>query len=220
MNYMNDLRYGNLSKELQAKLSEENIFTQYMGEFAFIDYPNYAESSEEIIEIIETQKKAEQSGKWEAIKDFCYLWDEDIMKAFESTLTRLDIPYDEEYLEYLNKVSDDLGALIVQLKNHYQRPRPYQLAFYTEQDLHPYYSFSGMTPSYPSGHACQGLFLFNLIAFHYEDKREELMKLAKQVADSRIILGLHYKSDNLFGFQIVKELLLKDDIKEKYFPNV
>jgi hypothetical protein len=220
MNTMNELRYGNLNKELQAKLSEKNIFTQYMGEFAFIDFPNYAESSEEIIEIIETQKKSESSDKWQAIKDFCDLWDEDIMQALETTLTRLNIPFDEEYLEYLNKVSDDLGALIVQLKNHYQRPRPYQLAFYTEQDLHPYYSFSAVSPSYPSGHACQALFLCHLIGFHYEDKKEELLKLAKQVADSRIILGVHYKSDNLFGFEIVRQLLLKNDIKEKYFPNV
>ena len=75
MNTMNELRYGNLTKELQAKLSEKNIFTQYMGEFAFIDFPNYAESSEEIIEIIETQKKSESSDKWQAIKDFCDLWD-------------------------------------------------------------------------------------------------------------------------------------------------
>jgi hypothetical protein len=217
---MNDLRYGNLTKELQAKLSEENVFTQYMGEFAFIDYPNYAESSEEIIEIIETQKKSRESGKWQAIKDFCDLWDEDIMGALKKTLTRLNIPFDEDYIEYLTQVSDDLGALVVQLKNHYQRPRPYQVAFYTEQDLHPYYSYSAVSPSYPSGHACQALFLFNLIGFHYEDKKEELLKVAKQVADSRIILGVHYKSDNLFGFQIVKELLLKDDIKEKYFPNV
>jgi hypothetical protein len=217
---MNDLRYGNLTKELQAKLSEENVFTQYMGEFAFIDYPNYAESSEEIIEIIETQKKSRESGKWQAIKDFCDLWDEDIMGALKKTLTRLNIPFDEDYIEYLTQVSDDLGALVVQLKNHYQRPRPYQVAFYTEQDLHPYYSYSAVSPSYPSGHACQALFLFHLIGFHYEDKKEELLKVAKQVADSRIILGVHYKSDNLFGFQIVKELLLKDDIKEKYFPNV
>jgi hypothetical protein len=217
---MNDLRYGNLTKELQAKLSEENVFTQYMGEFAFIDYPNYAESSEEIIEIIETQKKSRESGKWQAIKDFCDLWDEDIMGALKKTLTRLNIPFDEDYIEYLTQVSDDLGALVVQLKNHYQRPRPYQVAFYTEQDLHSYYSYSAVSPSYPSGHACQALFLFHLIGFHYEDKKEELLKVAKQVADSRIILGVHYKSDNLFGFQIVKELLLKDDIKEKYFPNV
>jgi hypothetical protein len=217
---MNDLRYGNLTQELQAKLSEENVFTQYMGEFAFIDYPNYAESSEEIIEIIETQKKARESGKWQAIKDFCDLWDADIIEALKTTLTRLNIPFDEDYIQYLNQVSDDLGALVVQLKNHYQRPRPYQVAFYTEQDLHPYYSYSAVSPSYPSGHACQALFLFHLIGFHYEDKKEELLKIAKQVADSRIILGIHYKSDNLFGFQIVKELLLKDDIKEKYFPNV
>jgi len=217
---MNDLRYGRLTKELQQKLNENNLFTQYMGEFAFIDYPNYAESSEEIVSIIETQKKARESGKWDAIKNFCDLWDEDIIRAFETTLQKLNIPYDEEYIEYIASVSDEIGALIVQLKNHYQRPRPYQLAFYTEQELNPYYSYSAVSPSYPSGHACQALFLFNLIGFHYEDKKEELLKIAKQVSDSRIILGVHYPSDNVFGHLIVNQLLLKDDIKQKYFPNV
>jgi hypothetical protein len=33
-------------------------------------------------------------------------------------------------------------------------------------------------------------------------------------------MGIHYPSDNAFGIQVVKELMLKDDIKEKYFPSV
>ena len=215
-----DLRYGNLTKELQAKMQVENIFTKYVGDFTFDEYPNYADSAEEVIKIIEISQSAEKSNRWEAIKEFCLLWDEDIFNAFELTLKRLNIPYDQEYLDYIYKMSEDIGALIIQLKSHYQRPRPFQLALYTNQNLHPYDSVSAQSPSYPSGHAVQALFILNVIAFHYEEKKEELMKLAKQIAESRVILGLHYPSDNKFGFEIVKELLLKEDIKEKYFMNV
>ena len=212
-----DLRYGNLTKELQAKMQVENIFTKYLGEFSFDEYPNYSDSAEEVMKIIQIQQNAEQSEKWEAIKEFSLLWDEDIFNAFEVSLKRLNIPYDEEYLQYIYTMSEDIGALIIQLKNHYQRPRPFQLALYTNQNLHPHDSVSAQSPSYPSGHAVQAFFILSVIAFHYEDKKDELMKLAKQIADSRIILGLHYPSDNNFGLEVVNELLLKDDIKEKYF---
>jgi hypothetical protein len=217
---MTELRYGNLTKELQSQLEVKNIFTEYLAEFSFIEYPNYYESSQEIISIIKAQESAEKSGKWEAIKSFCDLWDADLIVALEKTLDMLDIPFDDEYIEYLTKVTEDLGAFVVQLKNHYQRPRPFQVAFYTEQNLHPYDSVSAQSPSYPSGHAMQSFLIFNIIAYHYEDKKEQLLKIAKQIADSRIIMGIHYPSDNAFGIQVVKELMLKDDIKEKYFPSV
>jgi hypothetical protein len=215
-----DLRYGNLTKELQAKMKVENIFTKYVGDFSFDEYPNYADSAEEVMKIIQIQQNAEKSSNWDAIKQFCLLWDEDIFNAFEVTLQRMNIPYDQEYLDYIYSMSEDIGALVVQLKSHYQRPRPFQLALYTNQNLHPYDSVSAQSPSYPSGHAVQALFILSVIAFHYEEKKDELMKLAKQISDSRVILGLHYPSDNEFGLQIVSQLLLKDDIKEKYFPNV
>jgi hypothetical protein len=217
---MTDLRYGNLTKELQSKLDVQNIFTKYLSDFTFEEYPNYADSSEEVLKIMKVQESAERSGKWDAVKDFCLLWDEDIFNAFEVTFQKMGIPYDEEYLQFIYNTSEEIGALIVQLKSHYQRPRPYQLAFYTNQNLHPYDSVSAQSPSYPSGHAIQAMFLCNVIAFHYEEKKDELLKLTKQIADSRVILGLHYPTDNLFGFQIVKELMLKEDIKEKYFPIV
>lgn len=215
-----DLRYGNLTQELQEKMDVQNIFTKYLSEFSFEEYPNYADSAEEVNKIIKKQEEAQRSGQWDAVKEFCLLWDEDIFNAFQVSLGKLGIPFDEDYLEFIYNTSEEIGALIVQLKNHYQRPRPYQLAFYTNQNLHPYDSVSANSPSYPSGHAIQASFLLSVIAYHYEEKKDELMKLAKQIADSRIILGLHYPSDNMFGFQIVKQLMLKEDIKEKYFPNV
>lgn len=215
-----DLRYGNLTKKLEAQMKVENIFTKYLGDFTFDDYPNYAESADEVMQIIQTQQQAEENKNWNANKDFCLLWDKDLYNALEVSLKRLNIPYDQEYLDYINQIGADIIPLIVQLKSHYQRPRPFQLALYTNQNLHPYDSISAQSPSYPSGHATQALLMLSVIASHYEDKKDELMKLAKQVADSRVVLGIHYPSDNRFGFEIVSQLLLKEDIKELYFGNV
>ena len=56
---MTELRYGNLTKELQSQLEVKNIFTEYLAEFSFIEYPNYYESSQEIITIMKAQESAE-----------------------------------------------------------------------------------------------------------------------------------------------------------------
>jgi acid phosphatase (class A) len=77
-------------------------------------------------------------------------------------------------------------------------------------------TISGNTPAYPSGHATQSYLLCSLIAHHYEEKREELMQLAGRIAESRIIMGVHYPSDNEFGIKIAKELMEDEAIKEMY----
>ena len=44
---MNELYYGNLSKEFLPYLEKKNIFTEYFDEFSMIPYPNFFESLEE-----------------------------------------------------------------------------------------------------------------------------------------------------------------------------
>ena len=145
--------------------------------------------------------------------------DEISLQTYENNIdiNELNIPFDKAYIEYLGNISEELGALIMQLKNQYQRARPYQYALYGNQKLNPYTTFSGNTPSYPSGHACSIYFIGKILCFHYEEKEEEINKLISQVIESRIILGLHFKSDNNFGLEIAKTLLEKEDIKKKYF---
>ena len=214
---MNDLYYGNISKENLRYLDVKNDFTNYFNEFSMIPYPNFFESLEENESILKVQQRAESNKDWEKIKEFCFLWDESYIKALEISLAKLNIPFDKAYLEYLGNISEELGALIMQLKNQYQRARPYQYALYGNQKLNPYTTFSGNTPSYPSGHACSIYFIGKILCFHYEEKEEEINKLISQVIESRIILGLHFKSDNNFGLEIAKTLLEKEDIKKKYF---
>lgn len=213
---MNDLYYGNLNKTFLPYLEKKNIFTEYFDEFSMIPFPNFYESLQENEIIMDVQSKAEQSSEWDKVRNFCFSWDSDLINSIQTSLNKLGIPYDDIYIEYLTNISEDLGALIMQLKNHYQRARPYQYALYGNQKLHPYETFSGHTPSYPSGHATQIYFLCKVIATHYEEKAKELDALAKRVADSRVIMGIHFPSDNEFGFSIAQTLLEKGDIISKY----
>jgi hypothetical protein len=212
-----DLHYGNLSREFLPYLEKKNIFTNYLNEFLTTPYPNYFESMKECKLIMKHQEDAMNSKDWNSILSFCSHWDSELIGSLKMSLKKLDIPFNDEYIEYLTDISEDLGALILQLKSKYQRARPYQVAYYSNMKLHPFETLSGNTPSYPSGHASQGYFLCSVIAHHYPEKKEELMKLASRIAESRIIWGIHFPSDNAFGIHIAKQLMAKDDIKEMYF---
>lgn len=214
-----ELYYGNIAQEYLPLLKVENIFTNYKNEFLLANMPNFYESTQEIQKIIEAQKKAMESSEWDSIKKFCIQWDGDIIESFDKSLKKLNIPTNSDYLEYLAKISQEFGALIIQLKNTFQRARPYQIAYYSNLPLHPFETYSGNTPSYPSGHAGQGFFLCSVIAHHYPEKAKELRSLAMKIADSRVIMGIHFPSDNAFGKQIATILMGKDDIKNKYFED-
>jgi hypothetical protein len=211
-----NLVYGNLTKEAQVFLNKSNVFTSFFEEFAYTPYNDFFNTTEEITQIIKVQRDAERNPKWNDIKKFNELCDGDLTKTLRVSLKKLQIPFDDNYIEYLSQLSMDLGGLIMQLKNHYQRPRPYQIAYYSNQPLHPYETISGNTPAYPSGHATQGRFLTKVIASHYPNKRIELSKLSEQMSNSRIVMGLHYPSDNLFGEQIASKLLEQKEIKDAY----
>ena len=43
--------------------------------------------------------------------------------------------------------------------------------------------------------------------------------LSQKVAESRIILGIHFPTDNAFGVNIAKQLMKKEDIKNEYFSD-
>ena len=217
---MTELHYGNINREYVKYLSVDNIFTAYKNEFLISPFPNFYESSKEIDRIMEVQQKAINSNEWNVIEKFCNQWDGDLIESFALTLKKLEIPANDDYLQFLAKVSEDLGALIMQIKDYYNRARPFQVAYYSNnKEFHPFETISGNTPAYPSGHASQGMFLCSIISNHYPEKERELMSLASKIAESRIIMGVHFPSDNQFGIEIAQELMKKEDIKSLYFSD-
>ena len=110
-----------------------------------------------------------------------------------------------------------MGGLIMKLKSFYNRPRPFQLAYYTNQDFHNFNTISGNHPSYPSGHSAQSRFICRIIAFHNPEQKEEIMRLGRRIAKTREIMGVHYQSDTTFGNEIADGLAEVKEIKDIYF---
>lgn len=201
---LKDLKYGKLNKEDTVFLMNHNEnLKNVIEDFKNVPYPDVKKTQEEIDTIIDIQKKAMSSPNWATMMNFCKNADEDLADTLSFSLSKIGIEIDSELLETL---TDEIGNIIVSLKKHYNRPRPYQVAYYSEQDLNPFETVTGNSPAYPSGHSCQAWFICLALSKKHPDKKDKLEKIAKTIENSRIILGVHYPSDNLFGKQIAEIL--------------
>ena len=97
-----------------------------------------------------------------------------------------------------------LNSLIYRIKYHYNRIRPNPLAYYLNISLTSANTRTGHTPSYPSGHTLQAHFFSKLIS--------DVMNVpwsddaTREVAASRMSMGIHFKSDNDFAVKISEYL--------------
>jgi hypothetical protein len=113
------------------------------------------------------------------------------------------------------------GSIPFMLKRMLQRPRAYQTSWILGMRcvvLQP--SVSAWSPSAISGHAFQGL--MGCLALHQEfaalgPYRKELLKLAVDIGDRRVLAGIHYPSDNAMSwwvaFQCVEHIAANDNEK-------
>ena len=99
---------------------------------------------------------------------------------------------------------------MLDLKYHYNRPRPYKLAkeFEIPLDTNEIKNTTADSPSYPSGHAAQSILISNYLSELYPSHKMEFMKLGKDIAKSRIIAKVHYPSDVRFGEIIGNDIFI------------
>ena len=108
--------------------------------------------------------------------------------------------------EELKKITKESAKIIYELKYHYNRPRPYQIAEFYGIDLNGTELDSMKTPSYPSGHAVQG-YLIGEILSNMDKTNSSLYKgMGEEIAHSRILAKAHYPSDKTYGHKIAMEL--------------
>jgi acid phosphatase (class A) len=94
----------------------------------------------------------------------------------------------------LKSAATDAALINKKLKNENQRLRPFV--------QHP----TLVTPlfrvddfSYPSGHSSGSEVQARILGVLYPDRAQDLLKRARQVADSRVVAGVHYASDTEAG---------------------
>tara|TARA_R110001606_G_scaffold197208_1_gene344730 strand:+ start:88 stop:609 length:522 start_codon:yes stop_codon:yes gene_type:complete len=102
-------------------------------------------------------------------------------------------------------ISESL-IIINKLKKHFNRPRPAVLAKKMGIELKDIKLKSMDSPSYPSGHATQATLLSLFLSDKYPEKENKLKKLARDIIHSRQVAHTHYKSDNLMGEKLGKQM--------------
>ena len=138
-------------------------------------------------------------------KEFMELVDTKLFKPFKDYYKKHDLPLKD--LEECRLLRDQFAPIVLQLKIHYNRPRPQKLSkvltFFRQANFNVYPLKTAETPSYPSGHATEGrfisLFLADKVPFEHKGN---IKRIGDDIGNSRQIAGVHYPSDTEFGHQL------------------
>ena len=151
----------------------------------------------------DTSQEIKALAKIPLKKEFVKKFD-DIESAFAKTAKDNNVEdYDKKIPAKLIKES---APIILELKKHFNRPRPKVLAKKMNIKMKDYEMSSMKTPSYPSGHSAQGMLIGLALSKKYPRSRKGFMQTAKNISDSRNVAHAHYKSDSEFGKKLGKSM--------------
>ena len=111
-----------------------------------------------------------------------------------------------------NGLDHRLGSLQLQLKDIFQRPRPYQVASSLCRQFEHRPSNMGNTPAFISGHCIQGTIgvcaIYPICATTMDlVSINSLKQFMVDIGDRRVFAGVHYPSDNLGSWYAAFKLL-------------
>ena len=137
--------------------------------------------------------------------DFVHKMDR-IDKVYKEYFDTAGLEFPEALVEQL---IDDASIFTRKLKLHYNRPRPYQVVDHPLVNVNigkESMMDSMKTPSYPSGHACQGILIGRVLSDMYPKHQFNLMSLGRDISKSRNVARAHYPSDSKFGMKLGYEM--------------
>ena len=146
-----------------------------------------------------TSQEVKALSKIPLKKDFVKKYD-DIESAFAKTAKDNNVEdYDKKIPAKLIKES---APIILELKKHFNRPRPKVLAKKMNIKMKDYEMDSMKTPSYPSGHSVQGVLIAKVLGDKYPKAKSAFTKTGENISYSRRVARAHYKSDSKMGEQL------------------
>jgi len=175
-------------------LSEDKKVKNLFKDFNISNFKNTppaADDSEETKKEIKYLKSINLKKRFVQEKD-------DIDGNFIEFLKTKDI--NEKKLIY--QLDRDVRIIILDLKNHYKRPRPFRVdSKLTDPMLKSMEGFS-----YPSGHSTQSNLIYLVLSHKYPKYKKELKKIKDDIVFSRQMAKAHYPSDIVFGEKLAKSL--------------
>lgn len=147
---------------------------------------------------------------------------EDVKRSVARFLDGGNIKFDAAKLapcdEFFLKRRKEEKAIVEAAKNAFCRPRPFVT---TGNSLHPVGEAKpDVSYSYPSGHSTYGATVGFLLAEMLPEKKAEIYSRINDYAHSRMIAGVHFRSDveagKLFGAVIGTSLFAKPEFRAEF----
>tara|TARA_R110002074_G_scaffold45138_7_gene117198 strand:+ start:4187 stop:5095 length:909 start_codon:yes stop_codon:yes gene_type:complete len=208
---VNNLTYGNPNAQQDLLLQKEGQFDYIANHFMDKPYPNNdGDYVKDELKNILSEMSNLAHGK---VVELSLKFDEDLNSVMIETASKCGVGEPEKFVKEL---VTDISGIIMKLKFYYNRIRPFQLANVYGMALSPMPSCSADSPSYPSGHTLESRIFSEVLSFRYPEHQDMLKKFAEKCAMSRVLLGLHFPSDNVFSLQISAAIMKDKNFRGKY----
>jgi hypothetical protein len=208
MNILSQINHNKKSIDIN-KLSYNDHITEYpianivndLDWKNIIDPPSPNSSKKTYKEMIDVYSRTKQRSKEQI--DIIQKIDFNPNYFLSDLIERLDLTFPIDILKEMYSVSK---PILINIKNLFNRPRPYQLGSLYDLDFNIIVTSTHHTPSYPSGHTFYTALAANIIADKYPQLKNELDRIVEITANARINQGVHYKSDNDASIVLAKFL--------------
>jgi hypothetical protein len=207
-----NLVFGNPTIDIAPLLKKSTYLDSLTNEINSYTPPanNSTEAQQELQALVEYVNTLSQNPALIARYD---IYDKGLSTLFAEKLDKVGI---SDTFSNIKNIEDDITTILIKTKFHFQRIRPYQLAYYYNVPLYPFPSLTANTPSYPSGHAFQATVIGNVLGNNYPNFFRPIMELVDDICNSRMYMGLHYESDIKFGKYMAELVVNHPEFKEKY----
>lgn len=211
--WIDNIKYGNPTDNILPELQKSSSLDGLLDELKKYPYPsNSSEATQdELRELMQYQSSEEQRN--DSLVERYIDYDKDLKVAFFEFCEDNGL---SEMIEVIEAIVNETKPLIAKLKYFYNRPRPFQMAYYYKAKLIPHASINAMTPSYPSGHVLQAYLLSEVIGSRFPQHYETLTYLANDIEKSRLFLGLHFGTDNDFARICVQKIIRDKSFTRQY----
>ena len=200
---VDDVVFGNPSFEQINLVQRATEFDFLLPEIFNTPCPiNTSTMVQDELRVLVEYQKEFKSLTESKIKRFEY-YDRNLVNAVINFLRNYEI----DATELVNEIVNVTKPFLLKIKYKYQRPRPYQLAYYYKSSLFPHKSVSADSPSFPAGHTFQITLIQETIGSIYPQVYADLCKLTKETNEQRLYYGLHFPSDIDFAKQCAEAVI-------------
>lgn len=208
------LAFGNPNRELLKYIKVDNYLCSLLPQLVAIAHPD--NNSQDVIdEINHLIKWTNAIAEDEVLVKKVTLYDREYDSYIANVLANKGISKaDVQNLSM--QIKEDISPIVVKLKYGYQRLRPVQLSYLLNMRLYPFQSVNSDCPSYPSMYAVHSRTLCHVLANNYPEYHNQLEELGKDIAQSRISMGVNYLSDIKFSNAISDLIIKHPEFIKKY----